>query len=380
MYDTRLMFGASESVGVFHRITQAVVRMMKRKGFHSVVCYLDDFLIMEKTLEKCQLAMDTLTNLLIDLGFILNWKKCVPPTQKLTFLGILIDMQCHMIFIPQEKLNSIKNLSLQAISWEKATKRQLQSIIGSIAWGAKCVKAIRPILRSLINLQATLKHPTHRIRIPASVKTDLAYFYNWCVIFNGVSFNQRSQPNTIVYTDASLTAAASYCNGDFAYHSWSADFPGIIPQPIFIKELAAVLLAFHRWAPTWHNESVLIQTDNSATKWAIRKGLSKNIIANSMLKELLWIAALFNITIETSYISTKDNVIADALSRMHDQRFLTKLISLLWEADIDISSEHFNFLNHMTVNSYVFLQNNWLFSSFRYQTPGTPPGPGDQEV
>ena len=48
MFDTRLMFGASEAVGTFHRISQSVVRMMKRRGFKNVICYLDDFLIVEK--------------------------------------------------------------------------------------------------------------------------------------------------------------------------------------------------------------------------------------------------------------------------------------------------------------------------------------------
>ena len=361
MYDTRLMFGASESVGVFHRITQSIVRMMRRKGFHSTICYLDDFLIMEKTYDRCKLAMDTLQQLLIRLGFTLNYNKCVQPTQRLTFLGIDIDMVQQMLFIPPAKLNSIRDSTLQALSWNKATKRQLQSLVGLISWGAKCVKAIRPILRSLIDLQSPLKHPSHRIRLPAFVKMDLAYFHNWCVKFNGVSFAQRFQPNTVVWTDSSPEAGAAYSSDkDFLYHSWSADFPGIMSQPIYIKELAAVLLAFHRWAPLWHNKSVHIHTDNQATKWAIRKGLSKNVVANALLKELLWIAAMFNISVNVSYITSKNNVIADALSRMHDSRFLTNLISLLWDQDINIASPYYNLLFHMSHASYVFLQSKWL--------------------
>ena len=43
LVDTRLMFGASLSVSTFHRITQSVVRMLKRRGINAIICYIDDF-------------------------------------------------------------------------------------------------------------------------------------------------------------------------------------------------------------------------------------------------------------------------------------------------------------------------------------------------
>ena len=42
--DTRLMFGARKAPEIFQRISNSVVRMMKRRGY-TVVSYLDDFLI-----------------------------------------------------------------------------------------------------------------------------------------------------------------------------------------------------------------------------------------------------------------------------------------------------------------------------------------------
>ena len=43
--DTRLPFGTRRSVGIFHRLTQAVRCMMARKGYDLTIVYLDDFLI-----------------------------------------------------------------------------------------------------------------------------------------------------------------------------------------------------------------------------------------------------------------------------------------------------------------------------------------------
>ena len=55
LFDKRLPFGARTSPMVFHRLTQSVCRMMARRGF-TVLAYLDDFLIIEPSQQRCQIA------------------------------------------------------------------------------------------------------------------------------------------------------------------------------------------------------------------------------------------------------------------------------------------------------------------------------------
>ena len=45
LIDARLPFGARKSTGIFNSITQAVREMMQRRGYDTIICYLDDFLI-----------------------------------------------------------------------------------------------------------------------------------------------------------------------------------------------------------------------------------------------------------------------------------------------------------------------------------------------
>lgn len=52
-YDTRLLFGAKSSPEIFRRITQVIRRMMARRGFDSVIVYLDDFLVIAPTQQAC---------------------------------------------------------------------------------------------------------------------------------------------------------------------------------------------------------------------------------------------------------------------------------------------------------------------------------------
>lgn len=71
--------------------------MMARRDFQAVVVYLDDFLIIGRTQEECQLAFSTLLQLLQDLGFQISWHKVTGPTQKLVFLGVELDtLRCEM--------------------------------------------------------------------------------------------------------------------------------------------------------------------------------------------------------------------------------------------------------------------------------------------
>ena len=64
MYDTRLPFGARKSPGIFNRITQAVKRMMIRKGHNLMIVYLDDWLILGPDKESCNSALNILLKLL----------------------------------------------------------------------------------------------------------------------------------------------------------------------------------------------------------------------------------------------------------------------------------------------------------------------------
>ena len=363
LFDARLPFGASESVGCFHRITQSVVRMMRKRVNCSVLCYIDDFLIISENYSQCVQSMDILTELLTNLGFDISWNKCVKPTQKLSFLGINLDSVSGTMSIPPSKLQETIHIASLWHNKQKATKREIQSLIGRISWIAKCVKAIRPILRSLIDLQKRLKRATHRIRIPQHVKTDLRYLNKWCVQFNGVVFfprDSRPRPDTTVYTDSSLAAGAAYCNGDFIYSNWTADDPRICNEPIFVKELAAVLLAYRRWCRRWQNRTVHVYTDNKGVEWSLRRGLTRNVQANCILKEILWLSAYFNVTTIVHYINTVENCLADAISRLDNYHHLMRAATLLAKAGVHILHPIYNILNHMTHGSFVF-----LFKSYR---------------
>ena len=70
--------------------------------------YLDDFLVIGESREACQAAFEALLSLLKNLGFRINWSKVVHPTQRLVFLGVLIDTVQCTLSLPEDKLEALK--------------------------------------------------------------------------------------------------------------------------------------------------------------------------------------------------------------------------------------------------------------------------------
>ena len=131
-YDTRLPFGAKSSPEIFHRITQAVRRMMARRGFPNIVVYLDDFLVVGATRADCERAYNILVTLLQDLWFTISKQKLVPTTQRPVFLGVQLDTISSTMTLLQDKLTDLQAILCCFQTKRRATKTQLQWLAGKL--------------------------------------------------------------------------------------------------------------------------------------------------------------------------------------------------------------------------------------------------------
>ena len=84
--DTRLPFGARPSPTIFHRISQFVKRIMQRNGFQKITAYQDDFLVIADNYDECLEAWTFLINLLLRLGFDINYDKRILQLRRSFFL------------------------------------------------------------------------------------------------------------------------------------------------------------------------------------------------------------------------------------------------------------------------------------------------------
>ena len=81
--------------------------------------------------------------LLQDLGLPVSERKLEAPCRELTCLGIVFDISCQQIRIPQLKLLEVITLCSEWSHKTRATKHQLQSLIGKLVSISKCGKPAR---------------------------------------------------------------------------------------------------------------------------------------------------------------------------------------------------------------------------------------------
>ena len=239
LQDCKLPFGARKSPAIFNRLTQAVKRMMARRGFQNCSVYLDDFLIAEPDFEKCAMAMNTLIKLLRSLGFRINWKKVVDPRKDLVFLGVHINSVTGELHLDPEKSDKLCQLLALSLTRSRLTKAQLETLAGKLSWAANVVTWGRTHINSFFQLIRTLKGKRHKARMTPLLRTDIQWWLNCLRHGKNTRLMWAYRPPVCITTDSSGAAGGAFHhNGDWLYCNWLLDRPGMANEHINIKELA----------------------------------------------------------------------------------------------------------------------------------------------
>lgn len=328
LVDRRLPFGCNKGPMIFHRISQSVKRMMARRGFHSVVVYLDDFLCVAGSYEECCAMQHALLSLLVKLGFQISWKKVTGVTNVLEFLGVTIDTTNCCASLSEVKVGKL----LTKLQWfrtkTRASKRQLQCLVGSLNWACQVVRGGRFFLRRILDCICCLKESFHKCKLSAAFKGDLQWWLDYLGSFNGVTYF-REVPNIVLHSDACNTGAGVFVQGMWRYFNWEVDVPEAKELHINNKEVIAAILGVLTFAPSLQNHDVTIVTDSSVAKAVLNKGRSKNPYVMSMLRDLFWRLEQCNIHLRAVHYPGVLNQLPDAISRLHEEGQLLRLKSLL---------------------------------------------------
>ncbi|XP_069131661.1 LOW QUALITY PROTEIN: uncharacterized protein [Argopecten irradians] len=362
MYDCRLPFGVSKSPQIFQRLSSAVCRILKSKYGFRVISYLDDFLIMEHSFDRCLQALNTLIRVLRKLGFSINWSKVEGPTTRILFLGIVIDSETMTFSLPQDKLNHFACLLQSYVSKKRASKKQLETLCGKLSWAAQVICGGRTFLRRIISMKNAMADTHHKALLSPGFFKDLEWWLSFLHFFNGTQQILNSKPVTSLQSDACDKGAGAYYNGDYYYVNWELDMPPIYREHINIKEPVAIYLAICRWCHLLKNQHVVIYTDNKTAASWINKGSSRNELCMFILRILFWFCACYNFTLKCVYFPGVQNVIADTCSRLHENGKLSLLYQLLPSLQLDQFNVH-ELTTHMSQNFFI---NRWYVRDCAY--------------
>ena len=135
--DTFCPFGHRSGAMACTRVTD-MFRYVMAQCDDVIFNYVDDLIGCGRPGEV-EMAFQFLKNLLQKLGFPISVSKLVEPTVECHCLGILINTKECTLSLTAEKLSEIMDKCKHIMSCHHVTRRQLQSVIGSLMFLHKCV-------------------------------------------------------------------------------------------------------------------------------------------------------------------------------------------------------------------------------------------------
>ena len=333
-----LMFGLKNSGYQAQRLTDAVVWIHQRLGLETSlghmyrsVNYSDDIAGCEESEERANDSSNALHDLLLDLGLDESLKKNHKPSTLMPFLGVNFNTIKLQMSIPPEKVEEVREEINLWVKKTTATKRTLQQLLGKLFWVSKCVRFSRPFMgRLLTQLKTMHKLPSNK-KVPLSdpCRLDLKWWCRFLRRFNGVEMMYRDVPMMLSLEqleemgahvncgDAQMMGAGSYYGDEY----WSRPFPRWLQDPqvfIHLKEFWVVLVSAWIWGDKWRGKLVYIFSDNDAVVETLEKEKPKDSKMQELLREFLYVVCVKGFTPTFRKIGTKENHLADFMSRRHD--------------------------------------------------------------
>lgn len=313
----RLPFGVSWAPWLFTKIVKVVMKHLRRHGIQGVA-YIDDFLLWHPDPEILRQHLRFLLDTLASVGWSIATEKCVlEPTQKIQFLGWIIDTVKATITATPKRIKSLKKSINRLVGWRTARLRDLASVVGKVVSMARAA----PMASTLIqHLQQALRRAkpvkstwdtwvciNHRMR--QELDQLLSSIDQW----NGASF-WRPSSSIVFQTDASESGwgACLPQTGAVACGEWSSEESAVHSN---IRELRAIGHGLSAFQEELRCRRILLESDNITALAYTRKVTGRSDALFEAACEVRTIAVKLRVQIAGRHIKGETNVVADLLSR-----------------------------------------------------------------
>ena len=322
--DGMLPFGLCSAPKIFTAWADALEWCIGQQGVEHIFHYLDDFIVLgppDSTV--CKQYLDILERICALLGVPLAAEKKDGPTWRIIFLGIIIDTLTGELSLPKNKLERLlREVDLWAEKrW--CTRKELESLIGSLQHACKVIRPGRSFLRRAISLLSVTKKPDGFIRLNKEFRSDLMWWKVFARGWNGTGIISRSGHWDVMLTsDASGSwGCGAWCEQDWFQLEWSQCTKG---KSIAVKELIPIVIAAAIWGPQWRGKMVCARCDNGAVVAVLQSRSSRDTDLMQLLRCLWFFEALHQFQLVSQHIPGVENTLADDLSRNRLGEFMDK--------------------------------------------------------
>ena len=309
---------------MFEKFSTALEFISKQQGIHKMIHYLDDFLIINTSVNKCRNDLDLFLKICEDINVPLAPEKTFYPSQTIQFLGIEVDSVKQEIRLPQDKLDKCKSVIKTLLTKDKCSLLELQSLLGLLSFACIVVVPGRAFLESIRLLTKGLRKPHYKKRLTHQAKSDLRVWQTFLEHYNGVTLYKEElfiSPGVVhIYTDASQSVGLGAVLGN----CWFAlQWPSTwwCQQNITLLEFMPILLAVLSWRDILKNKAVIFHSDNQSLVHVINHQRSEEDLVRVILRNFILALLTNNILVRAQHVIGSVNKKADALSRNMFEQF-----------------------------------------------------------
>ena len=295
-----------------------------------LVLYVDDLSHLGDTGPELDKEGGELDQFLVDCGVPTKDKKTRGAAQLQLSLGLWWNSVQFTLWLAQEKVERYTEFLTDMSARRVVNLREMQRIAGreqrvalTLMPGSKVLLANNFILMSGLRL------PHHHRRTTKAWRADRETMVR-CLNENAGRGYYRFDDfldGGDTFTDASKgsrgPAGGGYVCDSGEYHWWRFG-SAASRRPIDYLEGKTVVHCVEDNGHMWDGKIVRLHIDNSAFQASAHKGWSHAERLNELLRELLYLTVKYNCILSYNWISTHENLLADALSRFDESLFLER--------------------------------------------------------
>ena len=313
-WDRAMPFGSRMSSYFMTSIANFIIRALHNRGVTALI-YLDDILVIGPDESQTETAYKEVLSLLTDLGLPIAHHKLFPPSRKLVWLGICMDLDNNCLSIPDKKLEEMRSNITDIKGCHHLTVRQMQSLIGTINHIGKAVPPARLFMCRL--LESLRGAQGDHIDVTPSILADINWFDRYLRDFNGRAIITTATPSIIIEADACLTGMGAHDGRSF----YSMPVSERMAQKHSISRIECInclLAARTLLGEADKGTTVEIRCDNEATIYTYRYGRAKDSVMTACARAMWYLGASLNINFCFVHVPGVNMNVADALSRVFE--------------------------------------------------------------
>lgn len=335
----------------FTKLVAPIFASLRRQGLQGFP-YLDDSFIFGFSAEECKNSTNLLVQLFTKLGFKVHLNKSsLEPSQKLEFLGFVLDSVNMTITLPENKVLNVLALCEDALQAVRMTIRQMLHIVGTlnaysvaVEYGANHFKHLE--VDQIRALKLSSGDFDSYMGISSKAKQDLEWWRS-NVVSSKFSI-KTANPDFSLTADASNLGWGAVMGSHKVQGEWSLSEYEL---HINVKELLAIFFGLKIMAEAKSDCMIHVISDNTTAVAHINKmgGVRSEQCMTTAFEIWNWCEQR-NIWLYATHLPGMENEVADSLSRnfspsvdweLNDQLF-KEVVHIFGQPSVDLFASRHN--------------------------------------